>query len=58
MTDIINIFWTAAVCLPVGFGLGWYVKGRGMSGIAIDLGNAKTTVSNAETTVVSDVKSL
>lgn len=51
MTDVINIFWTAVVCLPVGFGIGYYVKGRGLIGVETDLGNAKTTVT-------ADVKSL
>ena len=33
------------VSLAVGFGLGWYIKGRGLPGFKIDLGNAKTVVT-------------
>lgn len=51
MTDVINIFWTAAVCLSVGFGVGYYYRGRGVVGVATDLGNAKTAIE-------ADVKSL
>jgi hypothetical protein len=51
MTDVANIFWTVVVCLPLGFGAGYYVKGRGLTGVETDLGNAKTTVT-------TDVKSL
>ena len=51
VTDVINIFWTVVVCLPLGFLAGYYVRGRGISGVETDLGNAKTTIT-------TDVKSL
>lgn len=34
------------VSLAIGFGLGWYVKGRGMAGVQIDINNIKTDVLN------------
>jgi hypothetical protein len=51
MTDVVNIFWAVVVCLPMGFALGYYVRGRGVLGVETDLSNAKTVI-------VSDVKSL
>jgi hypothetical protein len=36
---------SAAVSLAIGFGLGWYVKGRGVTGVQNDLNNAKTVVA-------------
>ena len=42
---------TGVVSLLAGFGLGWYVKGRGITGVQTDIGNAEKTVS-------ADVKSL
>lgn len=40
------------VTLGIGFGAGWYVKGRGLAGVKIDLGNA----SNEVKTVTTEVK--
>lgn len=37
---------SALVALGLGFGSGWYVKGRGMTGVQIDLNNVKTDVEN------------
>ena len=42
LTSLISSIVTGAV----GFGLGWYVKGRGMTGVQIDLNNVKTDVEN------------
>lgn len=42
MTAIIS----SAVAVGIGFGLGWYIKGRGMAGVQIDLGNIKTDIAN------------
>jgi hypothetical protein len=47
MTAII----AAGVALLVGAGLGWYVKGRGMAGVQIDLNNVKTDVENLKAKV-------
>jgi hypothetical protein len=40
------------VALAAGFGLGWYVKGRGLTGVQTDA----TNVANETKTVVADVK--
>lgn len=37
-------FIVAAVSSAVSFGLGWYIKGRGMAGVKIDLANVKTDI--------------
>lgn len=42
MTAIIS----SLISFVAGFGLGWYVKGRGMTGVKIDLNNVKTDVEN------------
>ena len=46
MTDILNTIIASVVSLLVGGGLGWYIKGRGMTGVQIDLNNVKTDVEN------------
>lgn len=33
------------VSLAVGFGLGWYIRGRGIKGVKTDLSNANSTVT-------------
>lgn len=35
---------SSAITAVLGFGLGWYIKGRGMTGVQIDLNNVKTDV--------------
>ncbi len=47
MTAIIS----GVVALFVGAGLGWYVRGRGMTGVQIDLNNIKTDVENIKTKI-------
>lgn len=37
--------------LLVGFGLGWYVKGRGLTGVKTDMTNASNEVSKVATEV-------
>lgn len=32
--------------IAIGFGLGWYIKGRGLTGVQTDIGNAETSVKN------------
>lgn len=39
-------FITSVVAFLVGGGLAWYVKGRGMAGVQIDLNNVKTDVND------------
>jgi len=37
------------------FALGWYIKGRGMTGVQIDLNNVKTDVENLKSKVLPTV---
>lgn len=37
---------SSVVTAGIGFGLGWYIKGRGMTGVQIDLNNIKNDVEN------------
>lgn len=46
-------FISSLVSIAAGFGLGWYVKGRGMAGVKIDLANVKTDVENLKAKVTS-----
>lgn len=41
-----------AVTFAMGFGAGWYIKGRGLTGVQIDATNA----ANETKTVVAEVK--
>lgn len=41
-------FISSVVSLSVGFGLGWYIKGRGMAGVKIDLANVKNDIVNLQ----------
>ena len=43
------------ITLIMGFGLGWYVKGRGLTGVTIDAGNAIKTVEADATAVKAAV---
>lgn len=36
----------SSIALLSGFGLGWYVKGRGMVGVQNDINNIKTDILN------------
>lgn len=40
-----GLIWSG-VSLVIGVLIGWYVKGRGMTGVKIDLLNAKMDVAN------------
>lgn len=40
-----GLIWSG-VTLVVGFITGWYVKGRGMTGVKLDLLNAKMDIAN------------
>lgn len=42
--SMLNAAIASVVSLFVGFGLGWYVKGRGATGVKTDIGNAVNTV--------------
>lgn len=45
ITYTTGFIWSG-VTLVIGFITGWYVKGRGMTGVKIDLLNAKMDVAN------------
>lgn len=44
--SMLTMFLTSMGSMAAGFGLGWYIKGRGMTGVQIDLNNVKTDVEN------------
>lgn len=44
---------SSLISLAVGFGLGWYIKGRGMTGVKIDLANVKADVTALGTKVAA-----
>ena len=44
---------SSLVCLGLGFGLGWYIKGRGLTGVKIDA----TNIAKETQTVATEVKS-
>ena len=46
------------VSLAAGFGIGWYVKGRGLTGVAIDANNVKAEAEKVTTEAVAEVKTL
>lgn len=43
------------VSLLIGFGIGWYVKGRGLTGVKIDATNVVTDAQAVETKVAAAV---
>ena len=49
MTSILITSAAIAVSLLAGFGLGWYVKGRGLQGVKNDAANATQAVENVAT---------
>lgn len=51
---------SSAVAFAVGAGMGWYVKGRGMAGVKIDMDNIKMDIANLKGKIdaqVSQIKS-
>jgi hypothetical protein len=42
MTALIS----SAIAAAIGGGLAWYIRGRGMAGVQIDLNNVKNDISN------------
>lgn len=44
--SFMTLFITSLISSGAGFGMGWYIKGRGMTGVKIDLQNVKTDVEN------------
>ena len=56
MTHVIIV---TGISLLAGFGIGWYFKGRGMTGVKIDMTNAagvvKTDAQKVETAVTAAV---
>lgn len=51
---ITSMLYSAGFML-IGTSLGWYLKGRGMAGVQIDLANIKTDVENLKAKVMNDV---
>lgn len=45
ITYMTGFIWSG-VTLVIGFITGWYTKGRGMTGVQIDLNNVKTDLAN------------
>lgn len=45
LTYTTGLIWSG-ISMVIGFVSGWYVKGRGMSGVKVDLDNLKLDVSN------------
>lgn len=43
---------SSVVSAGVGFGLGWYIRGRGYAGVQIDLTNIKNDVENLKTKIL------
>lgn len=44
-------FIIGGVAVVIAFVLGWYIKGRGMTGVKIDLNNVKTDVENIKSKI-------
>lgn len=44
--SMITTLISSAVTGGIMFGLGWYIKGRGMAGVQIDMNNIKTDIVN------------
>lgn len=45
VTYMTSLYYSMA-SLAAGFGLGWYIKGRGMAGVQIDINNIKNDIVN------------
>ena len=54
-----HVIIVTGISLLAGFGIGWYFKGRGMTGVKIDMTNAagvvKTDAQKVETAVTAAV---
>ena len=48
MSAILSSFISALVGAGIGGGLAWYIRGRGIPGVKIDLDNAKKTITDLE----------
>ena len=48
---MLNAVISSAVAFLVGGGLGWYIKGRGVTGVQNDLSNIKTDITNLKAKV-------
>lgn len=47
----LTAFISSLVSAAVAGGLGWYIRGRGMTGVQIDLKNIKTDIENLKNRV-------
>jgi len=48
MSAILSSIISALVGAGIGSGLGWYIRGRGVEGVQIDLSNVKKTLQDVE----------
>lgn len=46
-----SAFVASSIALAAGFGIGWYIKGRGVAGVQIDASNAKNEVEKVAAAV-------
>lgn len=56
MSELYHFYLTTALMLLSG-GLGWYMRGRGMAGVMIDLANTKNELEKVKTSVATKIKS-
>jgi hypothetical protein len=49
--SMLSMLIASGISAGIGFGLGWYIKGRGMTGVQIDLNNIKSDVENLKAKV-------
>jgi len=49
--SMLSLLLSSVASLAAGFGLGWYIKGRGMTGVKIDLNNVKSDVEKIKAQV-------
>lgn len=48
----LHAVYASLISFVVGGGLAWYVRGRGLAGVQIDLNNVKTDVENIKTKLI------
>jgi hypothetical protein len=54
--DAFAIFYMTAILMAVSLGIGFYVGGRGMAGVKIDLDNTKLELEKVKTLVAKKSK--
>lgn len=51
MTDFLPVI-SHVIALALGGGIGWYIRGRGMTGVKIDLDNAKKEITDLKSKLI------